>query len=465
MTFTDPSATVPENEGTSILNPDIAGPLDGGTPGTQGDEPRPNWVRNATLFLSGQTFSLFGSMLVQYAIMWHLTLETKSGLVMGLAAVFGFVPQAIISIFGGVWADRMNRKALIIAADATIALSTLALAILMMSGYQDLWLFYATLAIRSAGAGVQMPAVAAIIPQIVPTSQLMRINGINGSIQSAMALLAPAAAMLLYVNFSIVSIFFLDVITAAIGIGFLLLIPVPTIRKAGDIAVSYFADLAEGVKYTWRHPFVRWLLTLFAIVFLLAAGPSYLTPLMLVRSFGEEAWMLAVLEISFSVGMMLAGILIAIWAGTKNRVAMIVVTSIAFGVLTLGMGLTPNVWVFFALMFGFGLAVPYFSTPSMTLLQEKVEPERHGRVFSLMGIVMAVAMPLGMVVLGPLADVYTVESLLFACGALMIIVVLVAVLVPAGRRAMAAAGAPTENDGAPGAGDPEASTPAPTPTT
>src|SRR5690606_7192087 len=142
-------------------------------------------------------------MLVQYAIMWHLTLETKSGLVMGLAAVFGFVPQAIISIFGGVWADRMNRKALIIAADATIALSTLALAILMMSGYQDLWLIYATLAIRSAGAGVQMPAVAAIIPQIVPTSQLMRINGINGSIQSAMALLAPAVAMLLYINLSI----------------------------------------------------------------------------------------------------------------------------------------------------------------------------------------------------------------------------------------------------------------------
>ena len=75
------------------------------------------WKSNVGLFLTGQTVSLFGSMLVQYAIMWHLTLETKSGVVLAFAAVAGFLPQAIVSIFGGVWADRMNRKLLIIAAD------------------------------------------------------------------------------------------------------------------------------------------------------------------------------------------------------------------------------------------------------------------------------------------------------------------------------------------------------------
>ena len=96
-------------------------------------EERPRWRRDVSLFLSGQTISLFGSMLVQYAVMWHLTLETKSGLVLALAAIFGFLPQAIVSIFGGVWADRLNRKALIIAADASIAVTTLALAILMLN--------------------------------------------------------------------------------------------------------------------------------------------------------------------------------------------------------------------------------------------------------------------------------------------------------------------------------------------
>src|SRR3546814_9940923 len=101
---------------------------------------------------------------------------------------------------------------------------------------------------------------------------------------------------------------------------------------------------------------------------------------------------------------MLGVILIAVLGGTKNRVLMIVISSFVFGILSIGLGLSTNLWVFFAFMFLLGLAVPYFSTPSMTLLQERVEPERQGRVFGFVGIVMAVAMPIGMVAFGPLAD-------------------------------------------------------------
>jgi DHA3 family macrolide efflux protein-like MFS transporter len=107
------------------------------------------------------------------------------------------------------------------------------------------------------------------------------------------------------------------------------------------------------------------------------------------------------------------------------------------------LGLSTNLWVFFGFMFLVGIAVPFFSTPSMTLLQETVEPERQGRVFGFVGIVMAVAMPIGMVVFGPLADQFSVEILLVAAGILMFLVIATAVLVPAGRRAMHAANAAT----------------------
>src|SRR5690606_7000705 len=115
----------------------------------------PHWRRNITLFLTGQTISLFGSMLVQYAVLWYLTLTTKDGIVVALTVIFGFVPQAIVSVFGGVWADRLNRKHLIIAADSSIAAATLALAILMATGNDALWLIFAALAVRSVGAGIQ----------------------------------------------------------------------------------------------------------------------------------------------------------------------------------------------------------------------------------------------------------------------------------------------------------------------
>jgi DHA3 family macrolide efflux protein-like MFS transporter len=411
-------------------------------------EARPHWKRDVAVFLTGQTVSLFGSMLVQYAVMWHLTLTTKSGTVMALAALFGFLPQAIVSIFGGVWADRLNRKMLIILADAAIAASTLALALFMLSGVDSLWLIYATLAIRSMGAGIQTPAVSALIPQIVPAPQLMRVNGILGSIQSAMALLAPAVAGVLYATASIVAIFFVDVVTAVIGIALIATVAVPTIVRAGE-RPGYFTDLVEGVRYVATHRLIRWLLLLFGVIFLLTVAPSYLTPLMVVRSFGgdffglDEVAKLTVLEIAFSVGMLLGGVVISIWGGTKNKVLMIIASSVVFGLLSVALGLSTNLWLFFGFMFLVGLAVPFFSTPAMTLLQLRVEPERQGRVFGFVGIVMAVSMPIGMVVFGPLADVMPVETLLVVAGVITFVVVLIAVFVPAGRRAIRAGRAET----------------------
>ena len=403
-------------------------------------EPAAGWKRNIAIFMTSQTISMFGSFLVQYAIMWHLTLTTKSGLVLALAAIFGFLPQAIVSIFAGVWADRMNRRVMILISDSAIALSTLGLAFFMMSGVTDLWLIYLVMAVRSIGAGVQMPAVSALLPQIVPADQLMRINGINSTIQSAMGLLAPIAAAAVYASMSIVAIFFIDVVTAVIGIALLMFVAVPTLERAqaGAEKPSYFADLADGIRYIVTHEVVRWVMVIFALVFLIAVAPSNLTPLMIARTFGTEVWKLTVGEIIFSIGMAAGGALLATVAAKISRVKLIVGASILFGVLSIGMGLSTNLWVFYGFFFLIGLAVPAFFTSAMTMLQETVEPERQGRVFGFVGIVIAVAMPIGMTVLGPLADIISVESLLMISGAVMIAVIVIAVVLPSGRRAVAA---------------------------
>src|SRR5690625_688923 len=127
-----------------------------------------NWLKNIALFLSSQTISLFGSSLVQYAIMWHITLTTESGLMMTLYILCGFIPTFILSPIAGVWADRFNRKFLIAAADGLIALATLILAILFLMGFESIWLLFVMAGVRAFGTGIQMPAVGAILPQIVP---------------------------------------------------------------------------------------------------------------------------------------------------------------------------------------------------------------------------------------------------------------------------------------------------------
>lgn len=401
----------------------------------------PGWKRNIAIFLTGQTVSLLGSMLVQYAVMWHLTIQTRSGTVMMWSIVFGMLPQAFVSIFGGVWADRLNRKFLIIGSDVTIALVTLGLALLMLSGVDDLWVIYVALAVRSAFAGIQTPAVSAMVPQIVPQAQLIRINGLNQSIQSGMMLLAPVVAAAIYANLDIVAVFFVDVVTALIGVGLVLLVAVPRLVRtdlADGARPSYFGDLAAGVRYIAGHGPVRWLMTLFAVTMVLVGAPSYLTPLMVTRSFGAEVWKLTANEIFWAVGMMAGGVIMAT-VGTRitNRVALLVGAVLGAGVFTIGLGVATNMWVFFVFGLLVGIAFSFMSTPAMTILQETVEPEMQGRVFGFVGIVMAVAMPLSMVVFGPLADSFTVESLLIVAGILLAAFVAALLAIPTARRSLA----------------------------
>ena len=401
----------------------------------------PGWKRNVAIFLTGQTISLLGSMLVQYAVMWHLTIQTQSGTVMMFSILFGMLPQAFVSVFGGVWADRHNRKLLIVGADTVIAVATLGLALLMLSGIDDLWVIFLALAVRSAFAGVQTPAVSAMVPQIVPQAQLIRINGINQSIQSGMMLLAPVIAASIYANFDIVSVFFVDVVTALIGVGLLLLVTVPRLVRSEPFdgaPVSYFGDLAAGVRYIAGHGPVRWLMTLFAVTMVLVGAPSYLTPLMVTRTFGAEVWKLTANEIFWAVGMMLGGILMAtVGTRIKNRVRLLFTAMLGAGVFTAGLGLATNMWVFFVFGLLVGVAFSLMSTPSMTILQETVEPEFQGRVFGFVGIVMTVAMPLSMVVFGPLADRFSVESLLGIAGILLAVFVAAILAIPTARRSLA----------------------------
>jgi len=402
------------------------------------------WKKRVTVFLIGQTISTFGSMLVQYALLWHLTLTTKSGVILALAAVFGFLPQAIVSIFAGVWADRVNRKVMIILSDSAIALATLGLAFVMLSGTDDLWLIFLVMAVRSVGAGVQMPAISALLPQIVPTDKLLRVNGINSSVQSSLLIFAPIAAAGIYATMSLSAILFIDVVTAVIGISMFAAIAVPTLsRVANEKMPSYFTDLRDGFTYIFGNDLVRWIVTIYSIVFLFLVAPSNLFPLMLVRTFDGDVWTLTLFELAFGLGMVAGGAVIAVFATKVDRLGMIIGTSIFFGVLNVVLGFTINIIVFFAVVFLMGLAVPAFSTSAMTLLQETVEPERQGRVFGFLGIIMAVAMPIGMAILGPLADVMPVETLLVVSGILTMAIVTVAVVLPAGKRAIAAAHAST----------------------
>jgi DHA3 family macrolide efflux protein-like MFS transporter len=184
----------------------------------------------------GQTLSLFGSSVVQYAIFWYLVLRSNSGMVMTGAMVTAALPQAIVSMFGGVWADRWNRKLLVMLPDAVIAAVTICLSASMAVGWGDTGLILVVMVIRSAGGGIQTPAVQSFIPQIAPEAWLLRVNAINGTLQTAISIASPAIAAALVNLMPLWMIMLVDVSTAIVGIGFVALIRLDDarLRRPGE---------------------------------------------------------------------------------------------------------------------------------------------------------------------------------------------------------------------------------------
>lgn len=183
-----------------------------------------------------QTLSLFGSSVVQYAIIWYLVLRSNSGMVMTGAMVAAALPQAIVSVFGGVWADRWNRKLLVMLPDAVIAAVTICLSASMAVGWGDTGLILVVLVIRSVGGGIQTPAVQSFIPQIVPEAWLLRVNAVNGTLQTAISIASPAIAAALVNLMPLWMIMLVDVSTAIVGIGFVALIRLDDarLRRPGE---------------------------------------------------------------------------------------------------------------------------------------------------------------------------------------------------------------------------------------
>lgn len=381
-----------------------------------------NWKKNITYFLTGQTISLFGSMIVQYAITWHITLDTESGLMMTIAIICGFLPTLFLSPFAGVWADRFNRKMLIIVSDSVIALSTLVLAMLFLTGYDHIWLLFVIMGIRALGSAVQNPTVSSYIPQLVPIDKLTKVNAINQTIQSIMILISPILSALLLSFTKLGYIFFIDVITAIIAILILyLFMYVPKNEKVEETKINYFKDLKEGLLYIRRHKYV-FIFCIFSAIFMFLAAPvSFLTPLQVTRDFGDEVWRLTVIEVVFSVGMMLGGILIGKWGGFKNRLHTMVFSNIIIVIGVFGLGLLNNFYLYSIMMAFIGIAMPIFNVPSTVILQENVDRNYLGRVFGVFSMITSVSMPLGMLLFGPLSDKVRIDFILLTTAFGMLI--------------------------------------------
>ncbi len=380
--------------------------------------------RQVVLFLISQNVSLFGSAVVGYAIIWYITLETSSGVWLMLTTICSMLPQVFVSLWGGVWADRYDRKLLIMISDAFIAVSTLGLAIAFWLGFTRIELLLVVSVVRSVGAGIQMPAVNAIYPQLVPPESLTRVQGINQSLSSILMLLAPAVGGVVLGTMDLAWAFMIDVVTGSAAILILRLIVVNRVERS-DEPTSLLDELKKGVRYAFGNPLLKGIIICYGFSFFLITPAAVLTPLMIERSFGGEVWRLTANEIVWTVGSFVGGIAVSLYGNIKNKILTIALCLVAFGISFTLLGLAGSFVLYLLVMGISGFFMPIIATAETVFIQEITAPQMMGRVFSIIQIITSAAMPLAILLFGPLADVVPVETLLIISGILLALVGLI----------------------------------------
>ena len=378
--------------------------------------------KKVILFLISQSVTLFGSTLVQMAVVWYATLLTSSGLWVAAFSLCSYLPQFLVSFWGGVWADRFPRKWLIAGADAAIAAVTLAMAA-AIPHIQDqtvlLFLLLLMSAVRSLGAGIQTPAVHAALPRLVPEEQLMRVNGINAALQSLVQFAAPAAAGAVLVSSSLRSTLLIDVLTAALGIGLLCMVPLP-FRRLPEKKTSAFQELKSGISYAVSNLDAGMLLLIYGGFVFLCVPAGYLSGLFVSRVYGESYGYLTAVELAGFAGMTAGGLLAAFRGQSRKKTRTLRNSLTIFGAMAILMAVSSRFLPYLLLMGVYGVALTSVQTALTTLLQEKTEPFMQGRIFGLFSSMYSGFLPLGMAVFGPLADHIPLRILMALSGAALI---------------------------------------------
>ena len=383
-----------------------------------------NWKRKTVLFLASQCITLFGSMIVQMSIIWYVTLKTSSGGWVAAFTICSYLPQFLISFFAGVWADRYNRKKLIVLADGVITIATLIMFLVMPMISSDFVLLSALLVIsivRSIGAGVQTPAVNAVIPHLVPAEYLMKYNGMNATMLSIVQFVAPAVAGTVLSIGTFRSTLFIDIVTALIGIGLLSCILLPKQEVAND-NISVFSEIKAGIHYSFSDKMIGKILIVYGLFILLSVPAGFMSALLVSRVYGDVYWYLTAVELVGFAGMALGGVLMGMWGGFKSRFKTFAFGLLILSIMTIGMGITPYFVLYLAMMFVYSIALTIIQTATTTIIQENAQESMIGRVFGLMGAMYSGFLPVGMAVFGPLADVLPLQWVMVGSGIALVLV-------------------------------------------
>lgn len=391
-----------------------------------------SWKRSFLTIAAGQTVSLIGSAAVQFSLIWWLASETGSPFMMSIAGMFAFLPQLFLGPFVGVWVDRLSRKIVIIAADLFIGFAALVFALFFLVDTPPYWSACVILGIRGIGNVFHTPAIQAAVPMLVPQEELVRANGWSQFMQSGAFLLGPVLGAAMYAALPLWIILMSDLAGALVASITVALVKIPDPERKTQQIPHFFREMKEGAAVIWQDKklFIVTTATLLGMLFYAPLSAYY--PLMTSDYFKADAWHASMVEFSYAGGMMLCAIILGKFGTIKNKFPVIHIGFLGMSLSSLFCGLLPAnmfwFWTFAALCALLGASCNLYNISYIAYMQETIPPERMGRAFSLVGSLSSAAMPLGLLVAGPITENQGVSMWFFISGISLVILTLLSAL-------------------------------------
>lgn len=385
-----------------------------------------NWLAIIAFIWAGQAVSMFTSYAASFAAVWYVTETTGSAILLSVMSICAYLPQGILSPYGGVIADRYNRKAVIIAADMAVGLVSLALGVLILLDDVSIAAIMLMVIARSVGQAFHGPAMMAAMPMLVLEKHLLRINTLDMMLMSVAGIVSPALGIMLYEGVGFHAVMFLDFAGAVFACLALVKATIPSVR---DCAASCekrhpLVEMKEG----WSALRVNrglFLLIVLITLGMVSFGPmGSLYPLMTYDHFGGDGFMAAVAEATFAGGLFVGSLIIMAWGGGKRLALLLAASCVAFGILAAASGLlSPSMfWVFAVLCAAMGMVCAWFNGPTVTLVQRNVPEEKMGRALGFVTAAMGLASPVGIALGGMAAEAIGVASFFVVDGVICAII-------------------------------------------
>ena len=375
------------------------------------------FTRNFTLLILGQVSSLTGNYTLKFALSMYVLEQTGSASIFAVMLSAALLPTVLLSPFGGILADRANRKHIMVALDALSGLSVLAAGLLLPLG-RELWVIGALLVLLSVLAAFESPTVQACVPQMVSPQNLVQGNAVVSQVSAVTSLVTPFLGSLFYTAFGIGPVFAAAVVcfwlTALLECMIHLEYQKPP-RTAG-IGAIVREDLAVSAHFLRREqPDILKLLLLAALAGMFVSGTAVVGFPYLVRTvLGLSATYYGAAESAMGAAAIL-GSLCAGLLGKKLRVRDMAAIFLSFGLSLFPIGLSfllpvgrmarYGVLLFFFCVCQLGVCI--FSTYAITLIQQRTPEQLMGKVMSCVFTLSMCAQPVGQVVYGALFDCFS----------------------------------------------------------